>query len=126
MEHVALNDRGFLTGKFTDHYGYGCSIQESSAIGDEDTGSFIWLGIDNPKVMKDLRSGPGEVVEFEGDYTFFSRMHLSQVQVKELLPSLQYFAECGCLPNPEEHAKFVEHIKPANDIVASYFEEVSS
>lgn len=25
-----------------------------------------------------------------------------------------------------EHAKFVEHIKPANEIVASYFEEVSS
>lgn len=124
---ITETQRGFKLHEFVDRYGSNCSLQESSASGDEDTGAFVWFGVDEPQI-KVFRPGEGGWLEHklpEGAMNP-SRMHLSQVQVEKLLPSLQYFAQCGCLPSSEEHAKFVEHIKPANDIVASYFEEVSS
>lgn len=124
---MTTTQRGFGLHEFEDRYGSKCSLQESSASGDEDTGAFIWFGVDKPEV-KVFRPDDGgwQNVPLPEDVMISGRMHLSQVEVERLLPSLQYFANSGYLPTTEEHAKFVEHIKPANEIVASYFEEVSS
>lgn len=130
MENIPYNDRGFKTGKFTDGYGNECSIQESSraCIEGETEGWYIWLGMDNPKIMKDTRSGPGTQVTLDENHDIFSRMHLSQRQVEELIPHLQYFVETGYLPTLEEHDSFVKHLND-NDVQATikrYFEEVSN
>lgn len=95
-------ERGFAILNFTDRYGAKCSIQKSS-LATEDA---IWFGIDDvePKILaKDaqklgistsLNTGwikyhiPDEVL-------LSSRMHLTQEQVIELLPTLQRFAETG-------------------------------
>lgn len=60
--------RGFLRGDFSDTYGTECSIQESSSA----TAPRLWLGAS-------------------------TRMHLSQEQVKALLPHLQAFVKHGRL-----------------------------
>lgn len=60
-------DRGFTLITFRDKRGANCSIQKSSAA-DYDC---IWLGAEN------------------------NRMHLTQDQVKELLPILQHFVDTG-------------------------------
>lgn len=123
-----LNDRGFKGGKFVDGYGMECSIQESSRamIEGETEGWYIWLGPDNPKIMKDIRTGPGTEVVLDDTHTIFSHMHLSQQQVKELIPHLQYFVNTGYLPNPEELTKFNKHLEPINNQVNSYFAEVNT
>lgn len=36
--------------------------------------------------------------DLDGQVVIFSRMHLTQDQVKKLLPHLQHFAETGTLP----------------------------
>lgn len=69
-----MTQRGFLMFEFKDHYDADCTIQESSLVVDEEKGACIWFG------------------------TYRDRMHLSQEQVKELLPILQHFAEYGFLP----------------------------
>lgn len=75
-------NRGFLVGKFTDAYGANCSIQESSIVEPH-----IWLGSDDDQQRHHVT---GELMS--------TRMHLSQEQVRELLPLLTYFAETGYLP----------------------------
>lgn len=66
--------RGFQRIDFIDRHGNSCSIQESS-LASEDA---IWFGVDE---------------DFEGREC--TRMHLTQEQVKELLPILQMFVETG-------------------------------
>lgn len=70
---------GFDYIKFDDHYGQHCSLQKSSLMEPD----AIWLGVDN--------TGPymGSNVDVK------CRMHLSQEQVKQLLPFLIKFAETG-------------------------------
>jgi len=69
------SDRGFGFYQFKDKYGQKCSLQDSSLA----TEPAIWFGVDiNMK---------GEKVQY--------RMHLTQEQVKELLPILTHFAETG-------------------------------
>ena len=83
--------RGFGLFEFTDRYGNGCSLQESSLA----TERAIWLGIDeaNPSV---LIEGKGWTpVEFPTDTLFTTRMHLTRKDVKKLLPHLQKFVETG-------------------------------
>jgi hypothetical protein len=63
---IVRGNRGFAWANFRDTYGEPCSLQESSLISPH-----IWLGRDQ------------------------MRMHLSQEQVKELLPMLQAFVETG-------------------------------
>ena len=98
--------RGFVNGKFVDHYGAPCSIQKSSLA----TKDAIWLGIDDadPKIMSSdaIRMGLKQRTFTEADngWTPFeipkevmlnTRMHLTQKQVKALLPVLQKFVETG-------------------------------
>lgn len=88
MEHT---ERGFGLIKFKDSYGCECSLQESSAA----TLGHIWLGMD--KDSKGVAVGP----TVDG-HTLGARMHLSRMQVAELLPYLQHFAATGELGLPEE------------------------
>ena len=62
-------NRGFRLVSFIDSYGYDCSIQESSNA----EKACIWMGIRD------------------------ERMHLSQSEVKKLIPILQGFVERGDL-----------------------------
>lgn len=72
--------RGFTLIKFKDMYEQPCSLQKSS-IATEDC---IWFGVHD---QIDLNTkeviGPSQ------------RMHLTQEQVKELLPILQRFVDTG-------------------------------
>lgn len=90
--------RGFDFVKFTDTYGVACSLQKSS-IATEDR---VWFGCDEIGLK---RFTPGRGWEdipletgnaFEGvSHVANTRMHLSQEQVKALLPYLVRFAETG-------------------------------
>lgn len=87
--------RGFALLKFTDRYGVACSLQKSS-LATEDA---VWLGCDNanPRV---LVHGQGWVPHpMPAEYIADTRMHLTQDQVRELLPYLQHFADTGDLPH---------------------------
>jgi len=64
---VTKTSRGFSVIEFKDRYGVECTIQKSSLATEE----AIWFGYKN------------------------NRMHLTQDQVKELLPILQRFVETG-------------------------------
>jgi len=103
---LTKTQRGFKTGKFTDRYGAQCSIQKSSLA----TENAIWLGVDDadPKIMSSdaIRMGLKPKTGTDADWgwtPFFipkevslnTRMHLTQEQVKELLPILQKFVETG-------------------------------
>ena len=106
--------RGFLRGEFKDSNGQSCSIQKSSAFGGEG-GELIWLGVNNPKGdfsvlghddLARLRNGGWgwqqknlSVMFPDSDVNVPDRMHLSQAQVKALLPALKHFAKTGELPS---------------------------
>lgn len=97
--------RGFPIVEFKDFYGAKCSIQQSS-IADE---RCIWFGVDNanPKIMAsqaklhdiETHQDTGWVeYPIPKDVLLTTRMHLTQGQVKELLPILKAFASTGELP----------------------------
>ena len=95
---TTVTQRGFTLGKFKDRYGNTCSIQKSSLA----TEDCIWLGIDNPKltIFEDHNKGKYLVTEMPSNFDVDSRMHLTQDQVRELLPLLpllQKFVETGDL-----------------------------
>lgn len=106
--------RGFDLVEFTDAYGYECSLQQSSAVGDDDDAmdnpgsSFVWLGVDDgkPQVMKSqakalgLTLPPGEVsgwmpYPIPEEVQISTRMHLSREQVKGLVERLQQWLATG-------------------------------
>ena len=100
--------RGFAKIDFQDRYKQPCSIQKSS-LATEDA---IWFGVDDvdPQIMEfdAHRMGiptPATVgwipFAIPEEVLLSTRMHLTQDQVKELLPILQHFAEHGELPNLE-------------------------
>jgi len=78
---------------FRDYNSQECSIQESSLANH----ACLWLGVNNviPKVRAEI--GWEDVPLPFGALTA-ARMHLTQDQVRELLPLLQHFAEHGELP----------------------------
>lgn len=93
--------RGFRIENFTDSNGVKCSLQVSSAARQE---PLVWLGCDEIG-LKRFRPGYGwmdvtlEEPNLSGIvHTANTRMHLSQSQVRDLLPALQHFAEHGDLP----------------------------
>jgi hypothetical protein len=90
---LETTQRGFSIGKFKDRYGNQCSIQKSS-LAEEDA---IWFGIDKPKltIFENASKGKYIVTEMPANFDVDSRMHLTQDQVKELLPILTKFAETG-------------------------------
>lgn len=90
LEHT---QRGFAILKFKDRGNLDCSLQKSSIASEE----HIWLGIDQPKlsVFEDEELGKYVITDLPKNWMVDSRMHLSQSQVKELLPFLQKFVETG-------------------------------
>lgn len=73
---VQKTNHGCRYVEFQDLYGKPCSLQESSLAIEP----AIWFGVDL-------------------DYGPFTRMHLSRVQVQDLLPLLQHFVSTGDLPD---------------------------
>ena len=109
-EGKSVTSRGFRIDKFVDRYGHACSLQKSS-LATEDA---VWFGIDDPmpQIMSsdavklgrvDLLT-PGEPVvgwvpwTLPDEVQISTRMHLTQAQVKALLPALQHFVKTGQLP----------------------------
>lgn len=101
MEMTKTN-RGFELGKFVDRRGSNCSIQKSSVA----TENCIWLGVDdaNPQIMAfdAIRLGipanqnSGWIkYEIPKEVLLSTRMHLSQEQVRDLIPILQRFVDTG-------------------------------
>jgi len=88
--------------EFEDANGELCSIQESSAARDE---GLIWLGCNEIGLKKFIPGGGWRDVELRDDgpsgvmHTANTRMHLTQSMVKDMLPTLKYFAKHGTLPN---------------------------
>lgn len=91
--------RGFDRIQFTDAYDDACVIQKSSLATDQ----AIWFGIQdaNPHILasKTPEGGVGWVpYDIPADVQLTTRMHLTQAQVRTLLPILQGFADHGELP----------------------------
>lgn len=88
---IDKTNRGFGVIDFTDCYGTECSLQESSLA----TESAIWLGCNeaNPRVC--IPNKGWTPVEMPEGYIANTRMHLTQEQVRELLPHLIKFVETG-------------------------------
>jgi hypothetical protein len=76
------SERGFGIIEFDDRYGQKCSLQESSLA----TEAAIWFGVSN--------TGPLMGTDANKDVDH-GRMHLTQSQVKKLLPHLQKFIKTG-------------------------------
>jgi hypothetical protein len=103
-------ERGFRGYEFIDRYGNECSIQDSS-IATEDC---IWFGINDPKPQIMVSQARQFGVDPKGETTgwvpypipdevsIWTRMHLTRDQVRDLMPVLQYFADHGMLPVPDE------------------------
>lgn len=108
--------RGFELIEFTDGYGKKCSIQQSSAIGDEDDAfdrpgsSRLWVGINegDPQILKTdaerlgLPLPPGEVTGWmpypiPDEVQITTRMHLTRDQVMGLIDHLQCWLNSGYL-----------------------------
>lgn len=89
IEHT---DREFDIVKFKDVYDKECSLQKSSAA----TFDAIWFGVTKP-VIKVFQKGAWQDFVLPDEALIQTRMHLTQEQVKELLPYLIKFAESGNL-----------------------------
>ena len=95
---IKKTSRGYNIIEFTDRYGEKCSIQDSSLA----TEAAIWFGVDdpNPQIMASQtpKGGTGWVdFPIPKDVSISTRMHLTQEQVRDLLPTLQRFAETGTI-----------------------------
>ena len=97
--------RGFRLLNFTDRYDLPCSIQKSSLA----TEAAIWFGIDDARPIILAREAASVGVQTNAtcgwvpypippNVSLHTRMHLTQKQVKKLLPILQHFADTGELP----------------------------
>lgn len=83
--------RGFSIITFNDRYGVECSLQKSSLA----TEDCIWFGCNDADPIVLIPGQGWTKIEMPEDYIANTRMHLSQEQVKELLPYLQKFVETG-------------------------------
>lgn len=83
--------RGFAGIEFNDRYEAKCLIQKSS-LATEDA---IWFGVDDadPKIL--IPGSGWQPFEIPKEVLITTRMHLTQKQVKKLLPILQKFVETG-------------------------------
>ncbi len=98
MLEKKTTDRGFVYYSDNDRYDHPYSLQESSLA----TECAIWFGMDTPDIQESgwhpeysARYRPYDLPE---NVHAFARMHLTQEQVKSLLPLLEHFAEHGNLP----------------------------
>jgi hypothetical protein len=97
--YAAKTERGFTRMEFTDRYGVECSLQESSLA----TEGAIWFGPSEANTRYCI-SGVGwvpYVYPVGLDVIHNTRMHLTQGQVKRLLPALKHFIKTGYLPDDE-------------------------
>ena len=103
--HLSVNSRGFTTVGFLDRYNEPCILQQSSLA----TEPAIWFGLHScqPKILASMAKALGVETDQTTGWVPYpipeavsltTRMHLTQNQVKELLPILQHFAETGELP----------------------------
>lgn len=88
---VVPTERGFARIDFTDDYGCECSLQKSSSA----EGEKIWLGMNDPQVKFLVKGRGWQDYKLPEGVEGFSRMHLTQDQVRALLPYLQRFADTG-------------------------------
>ena len=87
-----VTERGFPIITFRDEYDEICSLQISSLMGEQ---VFCWFGVTNPTIQV-MKQGKGwQPVQLPVGAVVSGRMHLSQEQVRQLLPHLQAFAESG-------------------------------
>jgi hypothetical protein len=89
---IKTTERGFGIVQFKDKYAHACSLQKSSSARE----NAIWFGVDDAEPKRMGKNG-WESYPIPLDVMLYTRMHLSQKQVKELLPILQKFAETGDL-----------------------------
>jgi len=82
MMKNTTTSRGFRIVEFNDHYSQPCSLQMSSLAGQ----ACVWFGVSK---RIDLNTGR-DLPDSKN-----SRMHLTQEQVRELLPYLEHFAQTG-------------------------------
>lgn len=93
---IKKTERGWDYIEFKDRYEQTCSIQKSSLAFE----NAIWFGLNDaePQIMaKDTPQGGTGWVPYSipDEVILHTRMHLTQEQVKELLPILEKFAETG-------------------------------
>lgn len=93
-----MTERGFTYYAGSDRYNHPFSLQESSLASE----AAIWFGMEAPDIQEkgwhpefSERCRPYDLPD---NVMAFSRMHLTQDQVKELLPLLEHFADTGELP----------------------------
>ncbi len=89
--NMEQTERGFQRIDFKDYYKVECSLQKSSlAMKDA-----IWLGCNDadPKILIPHQGWTS--VDMPEEYVANTRMHLTQDQVRELLPYLINFVETG-------------------------------
>lgn len=109
MFETTKTHRGFAHASFEDRYGAKCSIQKSS-LATEDA---IWFGINDadPQIMCSDAKRLGlpekghngwQKYDIPKEVSLNTRMHLTQDQVRELIPVLAHFAETGELPDSGE------------------------
>lgn len=95
---LSATARGFSLLEFKDANGVECTIQESSACQEE---ALIWLGAKDIGLQHFIAYKGWKEVELvntiEEHYVANNRMHLTQSQVKELLPVLKRFAKTGSI-----------------------------
>ena len=90
--------RGLRIIEFRDRYDCECSLQESSLA----TEAAIWFGTKHADPRRLVPGQGWQSVPFPEETMFNTRMHLTQDQVRALLPALQRFAKTGCLPDGDE------------------------
>ncbi len=100
---IAKTNRGFDITDFKDRDGNDCSLQKSS-LAMEDC---IWLGLNKPTITEfvpkkgffPMTKERMDSLKLSADSEIyqFSRMQLTQQNVRDLLPYLQNFAETGDL-----------------------------
>lgn len=99
--------RGFARVEFIDRYGEKCSLQKSSLAGED----AVWFGTEGRvsffrgnQAENGAWQEPWVDMELPDGALVHSRMHLTQDQVRDLLPYLQHFAETGELPEEGDKA----------------------
>lgn len=93
MTEIKYNQRGFAYIEFEDTHGNQCSLQKSSAA----LYDAIWFGIADPEINVMIDGGWKRLAIPEGAVVN-SRMHITQKQLREILPLLQHFADTGEFP----------------------------
>lgn len=88
---LAKTERGFSRLDFTDRYGVKCSLQKSSLA----TEDCIWLGCNDANLRVIVPGKGWTPMPMPDGYIADTRMHLTQEQVRTLLPYLIAFANTG-------------------------------